>query len=187
MLLISQSNNLKKSEQPRDLAIIAIVTGQGMEKLFRSVGVTSIISGGQTMNPSTEDIVKAVNQSHAKQALVLPNNKNIFLAAEQAEKLTDIPMKVVHTKTIPQGLTAMFSLNPEASLVTNQKNMDSSLEMVKSGQLTAAVRDTQINGFDIKKVSTWALLMVKSKLSLMSSMLPLLKQLKRCWMLIVRM
>ncbi|ETO40201.1 Dihydroxyacetone kinase family protein [Fructilactobacillus florum 8D] len=141
----------EKSEQPRDLAIIAIVTGQGMEKLFRSVGVTSIISGGQTMNPSTEDIVKAVNQSHAKQALVLPNNKNIFLAAEQAEKLTDIPMKVVHTKTIPQGLTAMFSLNPEASLVTNQKNMDSSLEMVKSGQLTAAVRDTQINGFDIKK------------------------------------
>lgn len=139
--------------EPKDLAIVSVVAGKGLEDLFKSLGVTNIISGGQTMNPSTEDIVKSVNNSNAKQAIVLPNNKNIFLAAEQAEKLTDIPMKVVHSKTVPQGLTAMFSYNPENSLEENQAEMDDSLNTVKSGQVTAAVRDTKINGLDIKKGS----------------------------------
>ncbi|USS87543.1 DAK2 domain-containing protein [Fructilactobacillus hinvesii] len=134
-----------------EMAVIAVVAGAGLEKLFKSLGVTKIISGGQTMNPSTEDIVKAVNATNAKHVLVLPNNKNIFLAAEQAEDLTDVPMKVVHTKTIPQGLTAMFSYNPEASLADNQTAMDDSLDTVKSGQVTTAIRDTKIDDLEIKK------------------------------------
>ncbi|WP_429970949.1 DAK2 domain-containing protein [Fructilactobacillus sp. Tb1] len=148
----NQPVNTEK-EEPKELAVISVVAGKGLEKLFKSLGVTNIISGGQTMNPSTEDIVNAVNNSNAKQAIVLPNNKNIFLAAEQAESLTDIPMKVVHTKTIQQGLTAMFSFNPAASIEDNQTAMDDSLDTVKSGQVTAAVRDTKINGLDIKKGS----------------------------------
>lgn len=141
------------SEEPKDLAIISVVAGKGLEKLFKSLGVTNIISGGQTMNPSTEDIVNAVNNANAKNVIVLPNNKNIFLAAEQAENLTDVPMKVVHTKTIPQGLTAMFSFNPVASLEDNQVTMEDALDTVVSGQVTAAVRDTKINDLDIKKGS----------------------------------
>ncbi|MCG7194186.1 DAK2 domain-containing protein [Fructilactobacillus sanfranciscensis] len=142
-----------KKESPKEIAVISVVAGKGLEELFKSLGVTNIISGGQTMNPSTEDIVNAVNNSNAKKAIVLPNNKNIFLAAEQAESLTDIPMKVIHTKTIQQGLTAMFSFNPAASIEENQNEMDDSLDSVKSGQVTAAVRDTKINGLDIKKGS----------------------------------
>ncbi|NDR75619.1 DAK2 domain-containing protein [Lactobacillus sanfranciscensis] len=142
-----------KKESPKEIAVISVVSGKGLEELFKSLGVTNIISGGQTMNPSTEDIVNAVNNSNAKKVIVLPNNKNIFLAAEQAESLTDIPMKVIHTKTIQQGLTAMFSFNPAASIEENQNEMDDSLDSVKSGQVTAAVRDTKINGLDIKKGS----------------------------------
>ncbi|USS86693.1 DAK2 domain-containing protein [Fructilactobacillus cliffordii] len=138
-------------EPAAEMAVIAVVAGAGLEKLFKSLGVTKIISGGQTMNPSTEDIVKAVNTTNAKHVLVLPNNKNIFLAAEQAEDLTDVPMKVVHTKTIPQGLTAMFAYNPEASLSDNQTAMDDSLDTVKSGQVTTAIRDTKLDGLEIKK------------------------------------
>ncbi|WP_395378815.1 DAK2 domain-containing protein [Fructilactobacillus frigidiflavus] len=148
---IAQQPVNETKEEPKELAVISVVAGKGLEKLFKSLGVTNIISGGQTMNPSTEDIVNAVNNANAKQAIILPNNKNIFLAAEQAENLTDIPMKVVHTKTIQQGLTAMFSFNPAASLADNQSAMDASLDTVKSGQVTAAVRDTKINGLDIKK------------------------------------
>ncbi|USS91131.1 DAK2 domain-containing protein [Fructilactobacillus carniphilus] len=140
------------SEEPAaEMAVIAVVAGAGLEKLFKSLGVTKIISGGQTMNPSTEDIVKAVNATNAKHVLVLPNNKNIFLAAEQAEDLTDVPMKVVHTKTIPQGLTAMFAYNPEANLSDNRTAMDDSLDTVKSGQVTIAIRDTKLDGLEIKK------------------------------------
>ncbi|KID42162.1 DAK2 domain-containing protein [Fructilactobacillus fructivorans] len=146
-------NEKEDHKKPRDLAIIAVVAGAGLEKLFKSLGVTNIISGGQTMNPSTQDIVDAVNKSNAKKAIVLPNNKNIFLAAEQAQGIVNIPMEVVHTKTIPQGLTAMFSFDPDSSFEKNQKQMDASLNTVKSGQVTTAVRDTKINGMDIKKGS----------------------------------
>ncbi|USS93883.1 DAK2 domain-containing protein [Fructilactobacillus ixorae] len=139
--------------EPTEMAVIAVVAGAGLEKLFKSLGVTSIISGGQTMNPSTEDIVKAVDATNAKHVLVLPNNKNIFLAAEQATDLTAVPMKVVHTQTIPQGLTALFAYNPEASLTDNQAAMEASLATVKSGQVTTAIRDTELDGLTIKKGS----------------------------------
>ncbi|WP_105955987.1 DAK2 domain-containing protein [Apilactobacillus quenuiae] len=143
----------KKSEDntPKDTAIISIVSGNGLGELFRSLGVTNIIKGGQTMNPSTKDIVDAINNSNAKKAIILPNNGNIFMAAEQATEVADIPTKIVHTKTLQQGLTSVLSFNPNASLDENIDAMEDMLDTVKSGEVTYAVRDTNINGVDIKK------------------------------------
>ncbi|EIW13916.1 phosphatase, dihydroxyacetone kinase family [Lactiplantibacillus pentosus KCA1] len=132
-------------------AIISVSSGDGIGKLFKGLGVTDIIAGGQTMNPSTADIVKAVNDSGAKQALVLPNNKNIFLAAEQAAEVADVPVKIIHSQTISQGMTAMLAFNAEASLEDNQAAMEETLSTVVSGQVTHAVRDTTIDGLAIKK------------------------------------
>ncbi|MFB9770552.1 DAK2 domain-containing protein [Lactiplantibacillus modestisalitolerans] len=132
-------------------AVISVSSGDGLTKLFKGLGVTNIIAGGQTMNPSTADIVDAIKASGAKQALVLPNNKNIFLAAEQAADVADIPVKIVHTKTISQGMTAMLAFNPNAELLENQEDMESTLSTVISGQVTHAVRDTTIDGLAIKK------------------------------------
>ena len=132
-------------------AIISVSSGEGIGKLFKGLGVTDIIAGGQTMNPSTADIVKAVNDSGAKQALVLPNNKNIFLAAEQAAEVADVPVKIIHSQTISQGMTAMLAFNAEAGLDDNQAAMEETLSTVVSGQVTHAVRDTTIDGLEIKK------------------------------------
>ncbi|UQS85334.1 DAK2 domain-containing protein [Apilactobacillus apisilvae] len=139
-----------KSE-PKETAIISIVSGDGLGELFSSLGVTDIIKGGQTMNPSTQDIVNAINNSNAKNAIILPNNGNIFMAAEQATQVVDIPAKIVHTKTLQQGLTSVLSFNPTASLDDNVNEMEDTLDTVKSGEVTYAVRDTNINGVDIKK------------------------------------
>lgn len=138
-------------EAPADTAIIAIAAGDGLATLFKSLGVTHVVNGGQTMNPSTQDIVDAINQSQAKRAIVLPNNKNIFLAAEQAAKVADIPSVIVHSKTVSQGMTAMLGYNPDAELEDNQASMEENLSAVKSGQVTHAIRDTQLDGFDIKE------------------------------------
>ncbi|MCG0675439.1 hypothetical protein IMAU80009_00061 [Lactiplantibacillus plantarum] len=132
-------------------AIISVSSGDGIGKLFKGLGVTDIIAGGQTMNPSTADIVKAVNDSGAQQALVLPNNKNIFLAAEQAAEVADVPVKIIHSQTISQGMTAMLAFNAEADLDDNQAAMEETLSTVVSGQVTHAVRDTAIDGLEIKK------------------------------------
>lgn len=132
-------------------AIIAVSTGEGIADLFKSLGVTNIISGGQTMNPSTEDIAKAINGSGAKEAIVLPNNGNIFMAASQAAEVADIPTKIVHSKTIAQGMEAMLEFNPEHDLDANATAMDSNLDAVKSGEVTNAVRDTKIDGVQITK------------------------------------
>ncbi|WP_367295076.1 DAK2 domain-containing protein [Levilactobacillus yonginensis] len=138
-------------ETPADTAIIAITAGDGLATLFKSLGVTHVVNGGQTMNPSTQDIVDAINQSQAKRAIVLPNNKNIFLAAEQAAKVADVPAVIVHSKTVSQGMTAMLGYNPDAELDENQEAMEDNLSAVKSGQVTHAIRDTQLDGFDIKE------------------------------------
>ncbi|MGM9892239.1 DAK2 domain-containing protein [Limosilactobacillus sp.] len=140
----------QQDEQP-DTAVIAVASGDGVIKLLKSLGVTNIISGGQTMNPSTQDIVDAINNSGAKQALVLPDNGNIFMTAEQAAEVVDIPTAVVHAKTIAQAMSALLEYNPEADLKTNQQNMEANLDSVASGEVTHAVRDTTIDGQDIKK------------------------------------
>ncbi len=141
-----------KADQPvSDTAVIAISSGNGLNKLFKSLGVNYIVSGGQTMNPSTADIVNAIQKTGAKRALVLPNNKNIFLAAEQAAQVAEIPTEIVHSKTISQGITAMLGFNPDNSLDENHQAMEDNLSTVKSGQVTHAIRDTNIDGFEIKK------------------------------------
>ncbi|GAY72939.1 dihydroxyacetone kinase family protein [Lentilactobacillus kosonis] len=139
------------TEEIPDTAVISIASGKGIAELFKSLGVTNILSGGQTMNPSTEDIVKAIEASKANKAIVLPNNKNIFLAAEQAAEVANIPVEIVHSQTISQGITSMLGFNPEASLADNKSEMEANLDMVVSGQVTNAIRDTELDDVQIKK------------------------------------
>ncbi|WP_323702615.1 fatty acid kinase catalytic subunit FakA [Mammaliicoccus sp. Dog046] len=152
--VLRKSENKKiqqeKNEQI-DTAIITISMGEGITELFKSLGATHVISGGQTMNPSTEDIVKVVKQSGCKNAIILPNNKNIIMAAEQVEHLVDIPVAVVASKTVSQGLSAMLNLNLEQSIEENKAQMEEAMRFVKSGSVTYAVRDTNIDGITIKK------------------------------------
>lgn len=141
----------EKKVQKKDFAVIAIAPGEGLRELFESLGVDYVLQGGQTMNPSTEDIVKAMESVPADNYIVLPNNKNIFMAAEQAVEVIEGNAAVVETRTIQQGLTAMLGYNPALDLETNKASMTDELELVKSGQVTFAVRDTEINGLEIKK------------------------------------
>ena len=133
-----------------DTAVITIAAGEGIAELFKSLGVHTVISGGQTMNPATSDIVDAIQATGAKQAIILPNNSNIFMAAEQAAELVDIPVRVVKSRTIQQGLTAMMGYNPEADLSNIADDMSSMMADVKSAQITQAVRDTTLNDIEIK-------------------------------------
>ncbi|THE14950.1 DAK2 domain-containing protein [Enterococcus hirae] len=144
------TNTLAKQAKPRvPYGIIAIAAGKGVQELFESLGANYVISGGQTMNPSTEDIVKAINEVNADQVILLPNNKNIFMAADQAAEVADLPVAVVPSKTISQGLTAMLSFNEQASLEENKQTMTEMLTSVVSGQVTHAIRDTMIDGVKI--------------------------------------
>jgi DAK2 domain fusion protein YloV len=130
-------------------AVIAIAAGSGVQELFTSLGASYVISGGQTMNPSTEDILKAIEEVNADQVILLPNNKNIFMAAEQAAEVADIPVAVIPTRTIPQGMTAMLTFNDQMSLKENETAMTEALANVVSGSMTHAIRDTSIDGIEI--------------------------------------
>lgn len=132
-------------------AVVTVAMGKGIKELLESMGASYVIEGGQTMNPSTEDIVKAVQEVGAEKVLILPNNKNIVMAAEQAAELLEIEAAVVPTKTIPQGLSALLSFNPEATVESNKNAMTSAIQGVKTGQITFAVRDTSIDGVEIHK------------------------------------
>ena len=142
-------NNSEEQQESVDFAVIAVASGNGIRKLFESEGVNRIISGGQTMNPSTQDIIDAIKKSGAKKAIVLPNNGNIVMAAKQAAEVSDIPVGIVPTKTISQGLTAMLSFDADDTLENNVDNMTDSLEDVVSGEVTKANRDTTINDIEI--------------------------------------
>ena len=148
-LLENDSEPVKKPRVP--YAIIAIAAGNGVQELFKSLGASYVISGGQTMNPSTEDILKAIDAVNADQVIVLPNNKNIFMAADQAAEVADIPVVVVPSKTISQGMTAMLAFNDQVGLAQNQAAMTEMLTSVVSGSLTHAIRDTAIDGITIKE------------------------------------
>ena len=139
------------SVEPSEIAVISISSGAGVATLFKSLGVSYILSGGQTMNPSTEDIVKAIEATKAKNVIILPNNKNIFLAAEQAVEVSAVPAVVVPSRTIAQGMTAMLGFNIDSTLEENKEVMIENLDTVTSGQVTIAVRDTTIEGVEIKK------------------------------------
>ena len=139
-------------KQKAEYGIVAVAAGEGIQELFKSMGVTTIINGGQTMNPSTEDILQAVKEAHAEKVIVLPNNKNIQMAANQAAEVSeDAAVAVVATRTISEGLASLLAFNPEASLEDNQAAMSEQMALVSSGQITNAVRDTNIDGVEIKK------------------------------------
>ncbi len=137
-------------EELKEYGIVTVSMGSGIADMFRSIGAHSVIEGGQTMNPSTEDIVNAVNKVNAKKVFILPNNKNIIMAAEQAAQVLDAEVAVIPSKTVPQGMSALLAFNPSGDLETNKKGMIAALEHVKTGQITYAVRDTSIDGLQIE-------------------------------------
>lgn len=140
------------AQPPKEVGFLAVSVGDGLSELFKSLGVDYIIEGGQTMNPSTADILDAVDKVNAKTIFVLPNNKNIILAANQAaELMTDKELLVIPTKTIPQGITAVINFVPELSVEENEETMLREIKNVKTGQVTYAVRDTVIDDKEIKK------------------------------------
>lgn len=146
-----EQHTAKPKMETVETAIITISMGEGISEIFKSMGATHVISGGQTMNPSTEDIVKVIEQSKCKRAIILPNNKNILMASEQAASIVDAEAVVIPTKSIPQGISALFQYDVDATLEENKAQMADSVNNVKSGSLTYAVRDTKIDGVEIKK------------------------------------
>ena len=141
---------ISATEEQKEYGIVTVSMGSGIADMFRSIGAHSVIEGGQTMNPSTEDIVNAVNKVNAKKVFILPNNKNIIMAAEQAAQVLDAEVAVIPSKTVPQGMSALLAFNPSGDLETNKKGMIAALEHVKTGQITYAVRDTSIDGLQIE-------------------------------------
>ena len=145
-----QAEEEKKQEPAKEVGFIAVSAGDGLTDIFKELGVDYLIEGGQTMNPSTEDMLNAIDKVNAKAIYILPNNKNIILAANQARDLTeDKEIIVVPTKTVPQGVTALISYVPEKSLEENTEEMTEAIARVKTGQITYAVRDTRIEDNEI--------------------------------------
>lgn len=146
---VEKEERQAKPVEEKEYAIIAVVAGDGLADIFKAQGVDYIISGGQTMNPSTEDFVKAVEELNARNIIILPNNKNILMAAQSAAEVIDQPAAVVETKTIPQGLTSLLAFDESKSIEENYERMSASLGDVMSGSVTTAVRDTTIDGLEI--------------------------------------
>ena len=148
--LAAQQAEAKKAESRKEVGFIAVSIGEGMNEIFRELGADYIIEGGQTMNPSTEDMLNAIDQVNAEHIFILPNNKNIILAANQAQALTeDKDIIVVPSKTVPQGITAIINYMPDADAQTNLEAMIEGIGNVKTGQVTYAVRDTHIDDKEI--------------------------------------
>lgn len=139
------------SQEDSEYAIIAVASGQGLVDLFQSIGVTEVLQGGQTMNPSTEDFVKAIEGANARNIILLPNNKNIVMAAQQAAEVSETPTVVVPTKSITQGISTLLMFNPDQTIEANQQAMSEYAQTVDYGQITNAIRDTQIDAIQIKK------------------------------------
>ena len=149
--IIGQNAPVAKAEKA-EYGIISVVAGEGVKQLFEEQGCHYVIEGGQTMNPSTEDFLTAIKELNAKNIIILPNNSNIIMAANQAKDVTeDANVVVVPSKTIPQGYTALMMFNENAPIEDNEEEMTAAIKEVKSGQVTYAVRDTQMNGVDIKQ------------------------------------
>ncbi len=146
---VEKEERQAKPVEEKEYAIIAVVAGDGLADIFKAQGVDYIISGGQTMNPSTEDFVKAVEELNARNIIILPNNKNILMAAQSAAEVIEQPAAVVETKTIPQGLTSLLAFDESKSIEENYERMSASLGDVVSGSVTTAVRDTTIDGLEI--------------------------------------
>lgn len=162
----AETHEEKKEESPvptgpqKDFGMLAISAGKGIDELFKELAVDEIVSGGQTMNPSTEDIVSAVRKINAKVVFIFPNNSNIILASTQAKDVLagEKHVEIIPTKTIPQGINAVSSFNPDASLEENIEEMTDAISRIKSGSVTYAIKDTSIDGVEIKKDQYMAIL-----------------------------
>ncbi len=151
--IVVNAKNEFKDHPEKEYAVIAVAAGDGLSETFKELRADIVISGGQTMNPSTEDFVAAINQCNAAHVFVLPNNSNIILAAQQAESICDadqVEVIVLPTKSIPQGYAALINFNPEVDAETNRENMMAAVEHVQTGQVTFAIKDTTYEGMEIK-------------------------------------
>ena len=146
---LKKEEKATKPAEEKEYAIIAVVAGEGFAEIFKAQGVDYIISGGQTMNPSTEDFIKAVDQVNARNIIFLPNNKNIFMAAQSAAEVLEQPTTVIETRTLPQGLTSLLAFDSGKTIEENHERMTAALSDVVSGSITTAVRDTTIDGLEI--------------------------------------
>ena len=147
---VAQAEKAKAKAEQKEFGFIAVSIGEGLNEIFRELGVDYIIEGGQTMNPSTDDMLNAIDEVNAKHVFIFPNNKNITLAANQAKSLVDDKeVIVIPTSTVPQGITAMINFMPDLSAEENEEIMLEEIKNVKSGQVTYAVRDTKINDKEI--------------------------------------
>lgn len=146
---VEKEEHSAKPAQEKEYAIIAVVAGDGLAEIFKAQGADYIISGGQTMNPSTEDFIKAVEQVNARNIIILPNNKNIFMAAQSAAEVLEQPTTVIETRTLPQGLTSLLAFDGGKTIEENHERMTAALSDVVSGSITTAVRDTTIDGLEI--------------------------------------
>jgi len=138
-------------EPEKEFGLVSVSMGEGIASIFMDLNADHIIEGGQTMNPSIEDILNAVNKVNAKEVFVLPNNSNIVLSARQAAEISEKPIHVIPTKTIPQGMAALIAYNPDNDAETNINAMTRAMQQVKSGQVTYAVRDSRINDIEIRE------------------------------------
>lgn len=143
--------NIEKTIEKQKYSVIAISVGEGIDRLFKDLNVDVLVPGGQTMNPSTEDIISAINKTNGDHVIILPNNSNIILAAQQAKTLSDRSIIVIPTKTIPQGIAALLAMDPEKDPEYNVDIMSEAIKNVITGQVTFAVRDTEFNGTEISK------------------------------------
>ncbi len=150
---------MQKERTPSvDIATVGVVSGEGLADVFKSLGVTAIVPGGQTMNPSTKDILQAVKNVASDKVIILPNNKNIVLTAQQVQSLTDKKVEVIPAKTIPQGIAALLALDYEADMETNTRIMASAVSRIRTIEITNAVRATQLNGLKIRRKQVIGLL-----------------------------
>jgi len=148
-LLIEDSK--PEPQEVDGIAVVAVASGDGLAEIFSSLGVDKIIHGGQSMNPSTEDILQAVKDVPHKEVIILPNNKNIILSAKQVRDLIDKDVRVVESRSIPQGIAAMLAYIQDEALEQNVENMDAARQKVKSAAVTYAVCDSKVNGLEISE------------------------------------
>ena len=148
---ILKAEETVKNKERTPLAVVSVANGTGLENTFKELGTAYLIHGGQTMNPSTEDILSAINNVNADNVIILPNNKNIILAAQQAAQIAECNAYVIESKTIPQGIAAMMEFSPQADIEVNIKKMTSAISKVKSGSITHAVKSTDIDGKHIEE------------------------------------
>ncbi len=163
--LLAQMDDIQKSAQikfaavePGAIAVVVVSPGQGLSKIFASLGVAAVVAGGQSMNPSTQDILSSFENLPTDKVIILPNNKNIILAANQAKEVTVKQVEVVPTRTVPQGLAAMLSLQPEGELASVAEKMIKAFSTVKTGEITIATRTVEIDGVSVKDGQVIALL-----------------------------